>query len=31
MEGWVLGRAGDQDGSGLRREGAVEEPCKDGR
>lgn len=31
MEGWVLGRAGDQDGSGLKREGAMEEPCKDGR
>lgn len=31
VEGWVLGRAGDQDGSGLRREGAMEEPGKDGR
>lgn len=31
MEGWVLGRAGDQDGSGLRREGAMEGPGQDGR
>lgn len=33
MEVWVLGRAGEQDGSdplGLRREGAMEEPGKDG-
>lgn len=26
----MLGRAGDQDGSGLRREGAMEEPGKKG-
>lgn len=31
MEGWVLEKAGDQDGSDLRREGAMEEPGKDGR
>lgn len=29
--GVVLGRAGDQGGSDLRREGAMEEPGKDGR
>ena len=33
MEEWVLGRAGEQDGSGplgLRREGTMEKPGEDG-